>query len=130
LLTPSYHVFEMYKVHQGAELVKLRLQTPEYRLGGESLPALHASASRDSSERVHLTMANLDPARPATVRAQHRWERVSGRVLTADEMQAHNTFDRPNAIQPAQFAGWSPQGDSTILKLPSKSVVVLRVDGA
>ena len=50
---------------------------------------------------------------------------VAGRVLTATAMDAHNTFEAPNAVQPAAFGGASVRGDTLEVKLPAKSVVVL-----
>ena len=50
---------------------------------------------------------------------------VAGRVLTAAAMDAHNTFEAPNAVQPAAFGGATVKGDMLEVKLPAKSVVVL-----
>src|SRR5439155_22249597 len=33
VLTPTYHAFEMYKVHQGATYLPIDLTTPDYKLG-------------------------------------------------------------------------------------------------
>src|SRR5213080_4429425 len=55
VLTPTYHIFEMYKVHQGARLIPVELTAPEYRFGQSSIPSLHASASRDQAGRLHLS---------------------------------------------------------------------------
>ena len=50
---------------------------------------------------------------------------VTGRVLTASAIDAHNTFEAPNAVQPASFAGAELKGDTLEVKVPAKSVVVL-----
>jgi alpha-N-arabinofuranosidase len=52
---------------------------------------------------------------------------VSGRILTAATMSAHNTFDRPNAVQPAAFNGAKLSGAILTVELPAKSVVVLEL---
>ena len=52
---------------------------------------------------------------------------VSGRVLTASAMNAHNTFDAPYAIAPADFTGAVLKDGLLTLTLPAKSVVVLAV---
>jgi alpha-N-arabinofuranosidase len=54
--------------------------------------------------------------------------RLSGRVLTASTMQAHNTFDQPDAVQPANFADFQVTDGGFTVKLPSKSVVMLRLE--
>src|SRR5665213_191582 len=53
-VTPTYHVFEMFKVHQDATALPVDVQTPPYAFGGESIPAVSASASRDKAGRIHL----------------------------------------------------------------------------
>src|SRR6185295_4223447 len=67
VLTPTYHVFEMYKVHQGATLIPVELNAPPYKLGQTSVPSLQASASRDAAGRLHLSIVNLDPNRAGAV---------------------------------------------------------------
>ena len=56
-------------------------------------------------------MSNFDPNRPHEVSAEIRgsgWSDASppgvkGRILTANTMQAHNTFDAPHAVRIAPF---------------------------
>jgi len=61
LLTPTYHVFDMYKVHHDATWLPLQVNTPDYVLGDVKVPAVNASASRDKNGAVHITLVNLDP---------------------------------------------------------------------
>src|SRR5215213_4969300 len=130
LLTPTYHVFEMYKVHQDATLIPVELTAPEYRSGEASVPTLQASASRDKAGAIHVSVVNLDPNRAAQVTlkingAAHA--NVTGRVLTAQAMNATNTFERPEAVKPETFTGFKSEGGAITLSLPSKSVVVLEL---
>jgi alpha-N-arabinofuranosidase len=130
LLTPTYHVFEMYKVHQNATLLPLELNAPQYTLGQSSVPALQASASRDAAGAIHVSIVNLDPNRAAEVNtsvAGLSVKSVSGEVLTAPAMAALNTFDSPNAIKPAAFNGYKLQDSQLMLSVPPKSVVVLEL---
>jgi alpha-N-arabinofuranosidase len=50
--------------------------------------------------------------------------KVSARVLTTAAMNTHNTFDKPNNVQPAAFNGAKRKGDEWVLELPAKAVVV------
>ena len=130
LRTPTYHVFEMYKVHQGATLIPVELVAPEYKHGGSAVPSLHASASRDAAGRLHLSVVNLDPNRAAQVSlkvAGAAAKNIKGRVLTAPAMNTVNTFDKPDAVKPAPFTATQAQGEQITLTLPSKSVVVLEI---
>jgi alpha-N-arabinofuranosidase len=40
-------------------------------------------------------------------------------------MNAHNTFEAPNAVQPKAFDGATLKGDTLDVRLPAKSVAVL-----
>ncbi len=128
LLTPTYHAFEMYKVHQDATLLPLDLETEDYQMGEESVRAISASASRDADGKIHVSLSNANPNKDIDVTCEVRGvdcAGVIGRVLTADKMQAHNTFDQPEAVKPVEFDGASLTGGKLLVKAPAKSVVVL-----
>jgi len=127
VLTPTYHVFRMYRVHQGATLIPVDLTAPEYKLGDASVPSLSATASRDSEGRLHLSVVNLDPNRAAEITATTSIRSVSGEVLTVSVMNAMNTFDHPNTVKPAPFSGHKLEGSRLSLNIPAKSVVVLEL---
>jgi alpha-N-arabinofuranosidase len=131
LLTPTYHVFEMFKVHQDATLLNSDLDAPAYELDGESLPQVSASASRDGAGRLHVSLANLNPrqATPMTCTV-HGFNpgRVTGRLLTADAMQAHNTFDQPNRVRTSPVQGLRLANTTLEFTLPPHSVVVLELE--
>ena len=130
ILTPTYYVFEMFKVHQGATTLPVALTTPDYTYGTEHLPAVSASASRDAAGRVHLSLVNVDPSRPARVACRLSGlaaQTVTGSVLTAPAFTAHNTFEQPENVRPAAFAGATLAGDEMSVDLPAKSVVMLEL---
>ena len=60
LLTPTYHVMEMYNVHQDATLLPLDLKCNQYVFNNEKLPAVSASASRDGQGITHISLVNID----------------------------------------------------------------------
>jgi alpha-N-arabinofuranosidase len=129
LRTPTYWAFEMLKVHQDGTFLPVELQSPDYVLGSEKIPMLSASATRAADKSaVHLSLANASPSQGVALSmklAGLAAKSVTGRVLTAPAMNAHNTFDAPNAVQPAAFSGASLKGDALEVALPAKSVVVL-----
>ena len=130
LLTPTYHVFEMYRVHQDATLLPLNLTCDQYGAGGFAVPMASASASRDAEGRVHISVCNLDPHTSASLTCDIRGldaSSVTGRILTAADMTAHNTFDEPDAVTPRPFSGAKLAGSRVEMILPSKSVVVLEL---
>lgn len=131
VLTPTYHVFEMYKVHQGAKVLPVELKGPDYKVGEKHIPALSASASVDGEKKIHLSLVNADPERAAEVSCRLAGvtpQKISGRVLTADAITAHNTFAAPDVISPKAFDGYQKSGDQFRVTLPAKSVVVLTLE--
>jgi alpha-N-arabinofuranosidase len=130
VLTPTYHVFEMYKVHQDATSIPIEMASPPYRLGDATVPALHVSASRDKAGRLHVSIVNLDPNRAAQVSmtiAGASPTTVTGRVLTAATVNAVNTFDAPETVKPVPMTGLTLQRGQLTLNIPSKSVVVVEI---
>jgi len=129
LRTPTYWVFEMFKVHQGGTFLPVELQSPDYAFGQEKIPMLSASATRAADgSAVHLSLANASPAQAVMLSVKLAGlapKSVAGRVLTAPTIDAHNTFDAPNAVQPTAFAGAAVKGDTLEVRIPPKSVVVL-----
>ena len=132
LLTPTYHVFNMFKVHQDAELLPVMLECDDYRLGDETLPQISASASVDKDGKVHISLCNLSHENSAEIDCLPGGgitpSSVSGTILTAPVMNAHNTFDRPDNIKPAVFTGARLKDGSIKVTLPAMSVVVLTVE--
>jgi len=130
ILTPTYHVFRMYRVHQDATLIPIDITAPEWRLDQASVPSLNASASRDEQGKLHLSIVNLDPNRAAEIAtkvAGSPIKNITGEILTASAMNAMNTFDSPNAIQPTPFSDFRIQDAQISLRIPPKSVVVLEL---
>lgn len=130
-VTPSYWVFEMYVPHHDAKLLPSDLQSADYEFNGQKIPAVSVSASRDQAGKIHVSLCNLNPNRPAEVTCDlqgAKAQKISGRVLTATEMNAHNTFDQPDTVKPAEFGAFRVTDNGFVTTLPAKSVVVLEVD--
>jgi alpha-N-arabinofuranosidase len=130
LLTPTYHVFEMYKVHQDATLLALDLRCDDYVYQEHAMPAISASASRDHSGRLHLSLCNVNPNQAAEVSCEVRGmalNSIRGRVLTADRMQVHNTFDAPEQVRPVELPDATVQSNQLTVTLPAMSVAVLEL---
>ena len=131
ILTPTYHVFEMYSVHQDATLLPIELTTVDYQFEQDRIPALNASVSRDKSGAIHVSLCNLNPNAAVDVTCDLpgiKIQSVSGRILTAPQMQAHNTFEQPETVKPAEFAAFQKTDNGLTTTLPAKSVVVLAIE--
>jgi alpha-N-arabinofuranosidase len=130
ILTPTYHVFNMYKVHHDAKMIPVKFTSPDYTMGDQILQALNISASQDSSGVVHITLVNIDPNKSITLSTtfnQVKWASVTGEILTSQRITDINTFDMPETVKIAKFTGAKKQGDLLNVVLPSKSIVLLEL---
>jgi len=130
VLTPTYYVFKMFAVHQEAQLLTTDLRCEDYTVGDRKIPAVSASASIDKDGKIHVSLANLNPNKEITITCPiigDSFKTVSGQVLTSKEMAALNTFDKPESLKPEAFTGFTLKDGTLIVRMPSKSVVVLEI---
>jgi len=129
LLTPTYHVFDLYQGHQGATLLPARVTAPDYALKAVKIPSLSASASRANGV-ISVSVVNLDPRRAANLQIDVQGGRYSdahGRVITAPTMDARPAFDQPDALAPKALEGVHVRAGVVSLVAPAKSVLVLEL---
>jgi len=120
LKTPTYHVFEMYKVHQDATLLPIDLYSEDYNSGDSSIPQISSSASKNKDGLIHISLCNVHHERSAALDIELRGtvaSKVTGRILTSDDMRDHNTFQEPEKVQPTTFNGFKLEQDSEAGKL-------------
>ncbi|MEH7373537.1 alpha-N-arabinofuranosidase [Neobacillus drentensis] len=133
ILTPTYHVFDMYKVHQDAELLAVDSSFGTYECKGETLPQVTVSASKNAEGKIHVSLCNIDHQNGAELDLDLRGvnavnTKVSGTIITADTMNAHNTFEKPEVVKPAEFTGVTFENNKLAIKLPAMSVVTLVIE--
>lgn len=130
VLTPTYHVFDLYKVHQDANYLPVKFSGPEYTMGEQRIPALNVSASRDATGTIHITLVNIDPNKNLQLKSTLggvQWNSVTGSMVTSAKFNDVNTFDNPNKIRVQPFSGAKKQGADLVVELPAKSVVMLEL---
>jgi alpha-L-arabinofuranosidase len=130
LLTPTYYVFDLYKVHHDAKLIPLKFTAPEYKSGDRSIPAINGSASIDSQGRVHVTLVNLDPNKPYrfnTTLQNIKWNTVTGQILTSARLTDINTFENPYKLHLQNFNGSHKEGNQLSIDLPAQSIITLEL---
>jgi alpha-N-arabinofuranosidase len=125
LLTPTYHVFDMYQPFMGAVPYPAHVSTPQYSFGGNTMPMIDVSAARGRDGKTYLALVNTDPHKAAHV-VTNLPGSGSGRILTGPAMDTHNTFDAPNTIHPVAFSGTS-DGGNAVFDLPPMSVAVVAI---
>ncbi len=130
ILTPTYHVMKMYNVHQDATLLPIEIKSEDYIFGGDKLPAISGSASKDKSGLTHVSLVNIDAKkeREVTIDIQGaKCNSVAGEILSSKKLQDYNSFDNPDNIKPVRFEGARLSGGKLKVKLPAHSVVVLEL---
>lgn len=132
VLTPTYHVYDLYQVFQDATALPLEIENPRsYRVGDQSLPGISASAARGKDGEVYLSLVNLDPNQAQTVSVDVKGLEVtaaSGRLITASAMDARNTFDAPRQVEPAKYRAEGEASGELQLQVPAKSVLVVALN--
>ncbi len=131
ILTPTYHVFHMYKHHQDAELVE------SFIVGNKAVgvdeenqaPFLDESVSVDKDGCVNVTLTNLSVTEDAPVEiifAQLMPKDVTA-VILKGEMHAHNTFDDPGRVKEEAFDTYEIKDGKLCFTAPACSVLSFRI---
>ncbi|HEV2950069.1 MAG TPA: alpha-L-arabinofuranosidase C-terminal domain-containing protein [Gemmataceae bacterium] len=133
--TPTFHLFEMYKPHQGARAVRIAVQAPEvgFQAGGKErkLFRLAGSASVKGKD-LTLTLVHTHTTEPAEVSiqlndapvAEASSSEIRQTVLTHEKLNAHNTFESPNEVMP-KSKDLKGNGSSLKCTLPPASITRL-----
>jgi alpha-L-arabinofuranosidase len=100
LLTPTYWVYYLYKVHQDATLLPVSFSGNRYKLNGKKIDAISVSASKDAA----------------------------GKILTSARINDYNSFDKPNTVSVKDFKDAELSGGKLTVSLPAKSVVLLEIE--
>jgi alpha-N-arabinofuranosidase len=130
LLTPTYHVFDLFQVFQGATSLPFQMDSPRYAAQGTAIPAISGSAARSADGAVHLSLVNFDPHHAASLRvalAGMAASTVQATLLTGSSMDAHNTFEAPNAVHPIAYSGAALEPHAVTVTLPPMSVIVVEL---
>lgn len=128
VLTPTYHVFDMYRPFQDGTALPLDLPRTWYNREEWTAPAVTGSAVRGKDGAVHVALANIDPGQGHHLDialAGMSAASVSGRVLTAGRVQDVNDFGAPARVVPVAFGGATIRDGALSVDLPPRAVVVL-----
>jgi alpha-N-arabinofuranosidase len=119
-LTPTYHVFDMYAAHQGAQAIRTVFSAPRssYTRNGQpaTIRGLSGSASlREKELMITVTNADITQARETEIAVRGAAVKaVKVTTLTASDIHAHNSFDSPRVIEPKE-SQLAPTGSGTLV---------------
>ncbi|MFL1682952.1 alpha-N-arabinofuranosidase [Coprobacter secundus] len=130
LLTPTYYIFDMYKVHQDALLLPTTIDAGNYINENESIPSLNVSASKDENGCVHVSIVNLHSTEKIHTLIDMKNEKkkvVSAKLLTSKLYNDCNTFENPSKVVPLSYGEYKVTKEGVEVQLPPLSVVVLEM---
>ena len=129
--TPTYHVMHMYRYHQDADLL-LSALTDEGIAGVEGIevPKLTESVSQDKDGVITVTGNNLSATDSEEVEMSFvdaGYKVIESRIVTADDMQAYNTFEEMERVVEKDFTDYSVKESAIQFNIPKTSVVMMRL---
>ena len=126
ILTPTYHVFDLYQVHQNATLVDSWMETKEIGPEGFTCPNLHESASIGQDDTLHLTLCNLSADQKADIETTLVGEgyQLKEALMVGGNMGDYNTFKQPEAVtvKPLTSCRMKENGRELSITLPPCTV--------
>lgn len=130
--TPTYHVFHMYRYHQGASLLSGELfGAGTAGAGKNELPKVTWSASVDAYGIITITLTNHSLESGETTDVQLTADAAAYDVAEASYvsgvMNAHNTFEEPETVTEQQFRAYEKTAEGICAKLPACSVTCIRL---
>lgn len=137
VLTPTYHVFKMYRDFQEATCLPLSVKCDSMQVRGDDraragrkIPLLSTSAARTADGKVVVSLVNvsLDKAQNVTVNIDGTDAKtVEGTILTCKNIADYNDFSHPDVVAQAAFKGAKYRKGVLTAKIPARSIVVLEV---
>ena len=144
VLTPTYHVFEMYTPFQEATYLPLDLETETIQCSKEYFkekakttdnttrpcPLLSASAAKTQDGSLVLAVTNVSLDKDQTIDFQidgFKAKAVSGRILTSKKADDYNDFQHPSVVAPKEYKDAKLKKGVLTVKVPAKSIIVLNI---
>jgi alpha-L-arabinofuranosidase len=130
VLTPTYYVFKMYNIHQGATLVPLTLKCEDYEYKGEKIPSVNASSSIKDGV-LSITLCNMNPNKPEPVECNlsggQDYKIVNGKIINAQNISDYNDFGQSEKVTLKDFTVAKPKNGKLNIELPAHSVVLIQL---
>ena len=129
VLTPTYHVFDLYKNHHDATLLSTYAETECVGTEEDKVQNITVSSSVDANGVVHITAANLSATEDCPVELTLLGKcggKASGRILTGG-IAAYNDFDCPETVKIQVFEEITEKDGAFCFTLPACSVVEITV---
>jgi len=132
ILTPTYHVFNMYKVHQDAVNIPLSIMCDRKDVrDNRTISMLSATASKNKKGVINISLSNIDADNEQSITVDLsglKAKTIKGTILTSANLTDHNTFEKSNVVAPKEFKGASINNGIMQVKMPAKSIVTIEIN--
>ena len=131
ILTPTYYAYKMYKGFQDATYLPIDLSSDKYSLGDKTIDVLSSSAAITKDGNILISLVNVHAAKGIKVQCKLQGinnSKIKGSILTAETLNAYNTFENPDNIKTETFMDFSLNGDELTVQMPAKALVVLTIN--
>ncbi|MCD7962306.1 MAG: alpha-N-arabinofuranosidase [Rikenellaceae bacterium] len=132
LKTPTYHVFDMFKVHQEATMLPIYLKTEHLKdVKGREYTQINASASMDKDGNINISIVNSDLKNDVDISCAingFNAKKVSAKIITSEKINDYNSFENPEKIVVYDFDGAKIKGNKLSVKIPAMSVVTIALN--
>lgn len=118
--TPTYHVFDLYQVHQDAK-----------KIDTFGLNETHITHTLSKKKDIfNLSICNYDIKQDKTLTFTFETDIHSvfnNQILTAEHMNAYNDFDHPETVNLSLFNEFTTEGTKLTIHVPAKSILTLQL---
>jgi alpha-N-arabinofuranosidase len=131
ILTPTYHVFDMYQVNQDATYLPIELISEDYAVGDEKMRALSASSSLTKDGKININLVNVHASKAMDILCELKdvkVKNVTGKILTAEQINSYNSFENPENVVVTSFKDFKIKSGNLLVQIPAKSIIVLQVN--
>jgi alpha-N-arabinofuranosidase len=137
--TSTFYVFKLFAAHHAANArwAPNTLNSQNIQGNNTSFPVLSSGATVDDTGGVNISLVNVDLVDSRSVDIKLNSDTTSyvvtgAQVITGDAKDAFNDFGEPERVnaQPLAASSFQACGRTLSVTLPSKSVVMFRLDPA
>ncbi|WP_283680416.1 alpha-L-arabinofuranosidase C-terminal domain-containing protein [Lentilactobacillus sp. Marseille-Q4993] len=116
--TPTYYVFDMYQRHMDAQLVE--------GFGEEIENVSYTASTKDGELTISVVKYDKDKEQDIEFDLDNKYSDITySKVVTADKIDAHNTFDNPDVVSEQDYDGAKLSDSKVSLKVAPKSVITI-----
>ena len=125
ILTPTYHVFDLYKGHMDATLLECYVECAEIGNEAALVPHLDVTASQDDSGTIHITISNQSADDAVEIDCYVSGKQNAGfaaRILSG-KMDSRNDFTSPDEVRVETYDDITAANESCRFVIPACSVM-------